>query len=183
MLSSLPLDLARSIVEQVPTALNTASIWTGSDTDTTDFSGTFILGAATPTMNLSVSTATDSEAGKTVTTLMAIASSEVMGDQAVNLNVGGADITAGDYTPSNTITTIPNGATRSSFTFTAVDAVLIEGIAIANLSFSQPSAGITLDNTKNRSVSILDHDGNASLVSTITVLGNATDLFLAKGGR
>ena len=46
------------------TAINTASNWIGSDTDTTNFSGTFSIGgAATPTVNLSVSPNAGSEAG------------------------------------------------------------------------------------------------------------------------
>lgn len=134
-----------------------------------------------PNVNLSVSSGTGSEAGQTVITATATASSTVSGDQTVSLNVGGTNITAGDYTLSNTVITIPNGATSGSVTFTVVEDTLTEGTEIANLSLSNPSAGITLGNTTSQSISILDNDGNASLVTTLTVPGNAMDLFPISG--
>ncbi len=138
--------------------------------------------APTPSVNLSVSATTGSEAGTTAITLTATASSSVTGDQTVNLNVGGTNITAGDYTLSDSVITIPNGATSGSVTFTIVDDTLIEGTEIASLSLSNPSAGIALGNTTNQSISIVDNDGNASLVTTLTISGSATDLYPTNGG-
>jgi uncharacterized protein len=107
-------------VSAAQTAINTASNWTGSDTDTTNFSGTFTIGSTTPTVNLSVSSNTGTEAGQTVITVTATASSAVTGNQTVNLSVGGTNITAGDYTLSNSVITIPNGATSGTVSFTVV---------------------------------------------------------------
>jgi hypothetical protein len=66
----------------------------------------------TPTVNLSVSTATASEAAGTVVTVTATAASPVTGAQTVTLAVSGNHITAGDYSLSGTTITIPDGATQ-----------------------------------------------------------------------
>ncbi|MGA7934700.1 MAG: esterase-like activity of phytase family protein, partial [Kovacikia sp.] len=170
--------------EQWLAAVNNPANWTFNNTGTALPIGSITVssGSATPTVNLSVSSTTGSEAGQTAITVTAIASSAVTGDQTVNLGVAGAGITAADYTLSNTVITIPNGATSGSVTFTVKDDALIEGTEIAGLSLSNPSAGITLGNTTSQGISILDNDGNASLVSTIIVPGNATDLYPTNGG-
>ena len=95
---------------------------------------TFTIGATTPTVNLSVTPNTGTEAGQTVITVTATASSAVSGDQTVNLAVTGAGITADDYTLSNTTITIPNGSTTGSVTFTVVDDVLVEVTETATLT-------------------------------------------------
>lgn len=141
----------------------------------------FTTSVSIPDVNLSTSSNAGSEAGKTVITVTATASSAVTGDQTVNLGVTGTGITAGDYILNNTVITIPNGTTSGSVTFTIADDALIEGTETANLGLSNPSAGITLGNASSQSISILDNDGNASLVNTITIPGNATDLFPTDG--
>ncbi|MCY7274215.1 MAG: hypothetical protein LH702_10845, partial [Phormidesmis sp. CAN_BIN44] len=78
-------------------------------------------GGGNPTVNLSVSATTASEAGRTVITVTATASSAVSGDQTVNLSATGTGITVGDYTLSTGTITIPNGATTGFVTFTVVD--------------------------------------------------------------
>ena len=111
-----------------------------------------------PAVNLSVSSNTGSEAGATVITVTATASQAVVGDQTVSLNISGTGITAGDYTLSNAIITIPDGQTTGSVTFTVVDDGLIEGTETAVLTISNPSAGIVLGATTTQNISIADND-------------------------
>ncbi|WP_211167703.1 esterase-like activity of phytase family protein [Pseudanabaena yagii] len=145
--------------EEARIAINNPSNWTGSDTVTTNFSGSFSIGASSnPTVNLSVSTNTGSEAGTTVITLTGIASSAVTGDQSVTVAVNGLGITTGDYTLSNNVITIANGATTGSVTFTVVDDALVEGTETATLSISNPSSGIALGSTTSLNIAIADND-------------------------
>ncbi|XHX78745.1 MAG: choice-of-anchor I family protein [Stenomitos frigidus ULC029] len=139
----------------------------GSDGTAPDvpFSTTaFTLGAGgggTPTVNLAVSTNTGSEAGQTIVTVTATASSAVTGDQTVSLGVSGTGITAGDYALSANTITIPNGATTGTVTFTVVDDAIAEGTETALLTISNPSAGMTLGGTASQSIAIADNDSAA----------------------
>jgi len=117
-----------------------------------------LTASVTPTVNLSVTSNAGSEAGTTVITVTATASSAVSGDQTLSLGVSGTDITAGDYTLSNSIITILNGQTTGTATFTVVDDVLIEGTETATLTLSSPSAGITLGSTTTQNITIADND-------------------------
>ena len=138
--------------------------------------------APSPAVNLSVSSNTGTEAGQTVITVTATSASAVSGDQTVNLAVSGTGITTGDYTLSNSTITIPNGQTTGSVTFTIADDTVVEGTEVAKLTISNPSTGITLGGTTTQNIIITDNDVNASLVSTVTIAGNATDLFPVNGG-
>jgi len=165
------------------TAINTASNWTGSDTDTTNFSGTFSIGgAATPTVNLSLSPNAGSEAGTTAITVTATASGAVSGNQTVNLAVTGTNITAGDYNLSDTIITIPSGSTTGFVTFTVVDDALVEGIETATLSISSPSFGISLGSTTTQNITITDNDVAVGQAPTIQLdTATTTNLLDANG--
>ncbi len=117
---------------------------------------------ANPTVNLSVSTNTGSEAGTTVITVTATASAAVTGAQTVNLGVTGTNVTAGDYSLSNTVITIANGATTGSVTFTVVDDAVAEALETAVLTISSPSAGLTLGTTLTQNINITDNDTPAA---------------------
>ncbi len=113
--------------------------------------------SATPIVNLTVSSNLVSEAGSTAITVTATASEPVSGNQTVSVGVSGTDITAGDYTLSNTTITILSGETTGTATFTIVDDALVEGNETAILTISNPSAGILIgSNTQN--ISITDND-------------------------
>ncbi|HEY9897188.1 MAG TPA: choice-of-anchor I family protein, partial [Candidatus Sericytochromatia bacterium] len=114
-----------------------------------------------PTVNLAVSSNTGAEAGQTVITVTATASSPVTGDQTVTLGVSGADISTEDYTLSSGTIAIPNGATTGSVTFTVVDDAIAEGTETANLTLSNPSAGMTLAGTVSQSIAIADNDSTS----------------------
>ena len=140
-----------------------AANWTVDQTDgiyTTTVPNTtnFAIATDLPTVNLSVSSSSGSEAGQTVITVTATASNAVTGDQNVTVAVNGLGITTGDYTLSNNVITIVNGATTGSITFTVVDDVLAEGTETAILSISSPSSGIALGSTTSLNLTIADND-------------------------
>ncbi len=97
-------------------------------------------GGTNPVVNLSVSSNSGSEAGQTVITVTATASVAVSSNQTIDLAVSGTNITAGDYTLSQSIITIPAGGTSSSVTLTIVDDNSAEGSESALLTISNPSA-------------------------------------------
>ena len=123
---------------------------------------TFDLTASTvntnPTVNLSVSSNSGTEAAATIITVTATASPAVTGNQTVSLGVSGTNITSGDYNLSNTTITILNGATTGTVTFTVVDDPLVEGPETAILTISNPSSGIVLGSTTTQNISIADND-------------------------
>ncbi|MBD2161963.1 hypothetical protein H6F46_14800 [Limnothrix sp. FACHB-1083] len=116
------------------------------------------ISSVVPTVNLSVSPASGSEAAATAITVTATASAAVSGAQTVTLGVTGTGITTGDYNLSNTTITIPNGATTGSVTFTVFDDALVEGTETATLTISGPSSGIQLGSTTTANVTITDND-------------------------
>jgi hypothetical protein len=126
------------------------------------FSATaFTVGAAMPTVNLSVSSNTGSEAEQTVITVTATASSAVTGGQTVSLAVAGTGITSEDYSLSNTKITIPDGQTTGTVTLTIQDDSLLEGTETAILTLSNPSAGISLGSTISQDITILDNESGS----------------------
>ena len=114
--------------------------------------------SANPTVNLSVTTNAGTEAGTTVVTVTATASAAVTGAQTVNLAVTGANVAAGDFTLSNSVITIANGATTGTVTFTITDDALVEALETAVLTISSPSAGISLGATVTQNITIADND-------------------------
>ena len=144
--------------------------------------------AAIPSVSLSVSSTTGTEAGTTAITVTATATAAVSGAQTVTLAVTGTDITPGDFTLSNTTITIANGATASTVTFTVTDDALAESIETATLTISNPSAGITLGSPLTQNIVITDNDtvyptvnlsvssntGSEQNATTITVTATAS---------
>jgi hypothetical protein len=118
-----------------------------------------------PTVSLSVSANTGTEAAQTVITVTATASSAVTGNQTVNLGVSGINITAGDYTLSNSVVTIPNGATTGSVTFTVADDAEAEATETAVLTISSPTSGITLVTPTTQNISIIDNDNTPPTIA------------------
>ncbi|WZI66393.1 MAG: ExeM/NucH family extracellular endonuclease [Gloeotrichia echinulata IR180] len=138
-------------------AINNSSNWTfGSLTALP--TGSITVSSGIPTVNLSLSSNTGTEAGTTVITVTATASSAVSGNQTVNLGVSGTGITTGDYNLSNTTITILSGQTTGSVTFTVVDDALVEGTETATLTITNPSSGIALGSTITQNIIITDND-------------------------
>jgi len=140
-----------------------------------------------PFVNLSVSSNAGTEAGTTVITLTATASSPVLSNQTVNLAVTGTGITTGDYTLSGSAINIPSGGTTGTRTFTIVNDTLVEGTETATIAISSISSGLLLDSTTSRTVTITDNDfprvnlsvssntGTEAGTTVITVTATATD--------
>lgn len=121
------------------------------------FSPTFVP-PPTPTVSLSLSTTSGSEAGTTVVRVLATSSSVVGSTQTVSVGVSGAGITAGDYTLSNTTITINAGFDTASVKFTVVDDAVFEGTETVTISISSPSSGLTLGSPTSGNVTITDND-------------------------
>ncbi len=122
----------------------------------------------TPSVNLTISTNVGTEAGATVITVTAFASSAVATTQTVSLGVSGTGITTGDYTLSNSTITIPAGFATGTVTFTVVDDALFEPTETAILTISNPSPGIVLGVTTSQNIMILDNDNTAPVISINT---------------
>ena len=147
-------------ISATPSLLASAIVGTATAPNTS-FRGVAIAPGnvvALPSVNLSVSASTGTEAGTTAITVTATASAAVTGDQTVSLAVTGTGITAGDYTLSNSTITILNGATTGTVTFTVTDDALAEVTETATLTISNPSSGIALGATTAQNVDITDND-------------------------
>jgi hypothetical protein len=127
----------------------------GVDTST---ASTFTISIPAPTVNLSVSSTSGSEAGTTSITVTATAAAPVAGNQTVDLALTGV-ATAADFTGTiPTQITIANGATSGQVTFTIADDQIVEINETANLTISNPSAGLQLGTTTTGSFTITDND-------------------------
>jgi predicted extracellular nuclease len=146
------------------------------------FSSTvFTIAATIPTVNLSVTSNTGTEAAQTSITVTATASSAVTSNQTVTLTVSGTNITTGDYTLNNTTTnsvtiTILSGQTTGTATFKVVDDTLLEGQETATLTISNPSSGITLGSTTSQNITIID---NELFISEVHPAGNGNGTYAA----
>ncbi|NBU46508.1 MAG: hypothetical protein EBS34_03515, partial [Flavobacteriales bacterium] len=123
-------------------------------------------------VNLSVSTASASEAATTSISITASATSAVSSDQTLTIAVSGTGITTGDYSISEPIITIPSGSTTGTVTLTITDDNAIEGTETATVTISNPSSGLLLGATTSQSITIADND-IATVVITPTGGGNA----------
>jgi Ca2+-binding RTX toxin-like protein len=111
-----------------------------------------------PTVNLSVSPATITETGSPTLTVTATASSAVVGDQTVEVNLSGT-ATDDDFTgfiPASI--TIADGETTGSFTVNINDDGIVEGSETGTFTISNPSSGIVLGTTTTGEVEITDDD-------------------------
>ena len=128
-----------------------------------------------PTVNLSISATTGSEAGTTAITVTANSSSTLTNNETVDVLVSGTNITSGDYTLSNTTITIPAGASSGSVTFTVVDDALAEGTEVATVSISNPTVGLSLGTNLSQNITILDNDNTIPTIS-INVLSTSNSV-------
>ncbi len=110
------------------------------------------------TVNLTLNSATSSEAASSVITLTATASGAVFGDQTIAVGVTGSGVTSADYNLSNTSITILDGQTTGTATFTIVNDNDLEGSEIARISISTSSSCLTLGTNKFIDLFIFDND-------------------------
>ncbi len=130
-----------------------------------------------PTVNLSVSSNAGTEAGTTIITITATASSAVSSNQTIDLGISGTNITAGDYNLSNTSITIPSGQTTGTTTFIIVNDALAEGTETATLTISNPSSGVALGSTTSQNIAITDND-----VAGVTITQSSGSTDITEGG-
>ncbi len=137
-------------------------------------------GAATttPTVTISFSANTGTEAGVTQITISATSSAPLATAQTVDVIVSGTGVTAGDYTLGNTTLTIPAGQSIASTTFAIVDDADTEGPETANVTLTNPSAGIALGATISGTIAITDNDtaNTAPTISAIPALAAVNGL-------
>jgi predicted extracellular nuclease len=162
-------------------SFTTSRTWATSTTPTATSAITLGSGTTNPSINLSVSSNSGSEAGQTAITATVTASSAVTGDRTVTLTVTGTGITTGDYTLNNTVTnnvviTIPSGQTTGTATFKVVDDTLAEGTEIATLTLSNPSTGLSLGSTISQNITITDND--VAIGAAPTIAENTATPFL-----
>jgi predicted extracellular nuclease len=124
-----------------------------------------------PSVTLSLSAVSGSEAGQTIITVTATATAAVVGSQTVEVGVSGSNITAADYILSNSLITISNGQSSGSVTFTVADDALFEATETATLTLSSPSTGISLGSSISQTISITD---NEILITEIHPSGNSS---------
>lgn len=117
-----------------------------------------IVGTVAPTVSLAVSSTSGSEADKTEITLTATTSSNVAGDQTVEVGVSGTGVTTGDYTLSAAKITILSGTKTGSITLTVVDDFEAEATETATITLVNPSSGLELGTTFAQTVEITDND-------------------------
>lgn len=129
-----------------------------------------------PSVNLSINTATGSEAATTSITLTATASAAVTGDQTVNVALSGTGLTASDFTGIDFSTTqtitILNGATTGTRTFAVADDATYECTETATFTISAPTSGIVLGATTTRTHAITDNDFPTINLSINTTSGS-----------
>ncbi|TSE08869.1 gliding motility-associated C-terminal domain-containing protein [Aquimarina algiphila] len=125
-----------------------------------------------PSVNLSVSPNTGTEAAGTVITVTATSSTAVVGDQTIDLATTGTGITATDFTLSGTTITILDGMTTGTVTFTIEDDALVEGTETATLTISNPSSGITLGTITTQDITITDNDSAPIPTVNLSVSSN-----------
>ena len=117
-----------------------------------------------PTVSLSVSTNTASEAAQTQVTITATTSAAVTTAQTVTLQVTGEDNITSDYTLSGNTITIPAGQTTGTATFTVVDDHITEGLEQDVIAISAVSSGLTIGAPSSQPVNIQDNDPSPTLM-------------------
>ena len=161
------------------TAFTTLSTeWTQSNQDVISNLGSHTCDCfvANPTVNLSINTATGSEALSTSITLTATSSSAVSGNQTVQVTLSGTGVANADFSgvtfPVNI--TILNGATTGTLTFTINNDVAVEGDETATFTIGNPSSGVTVGVTATQNLTISDDDNVTSSLSVIDATGGET---------
>ncbi len=162
---------------------NTSTNWntTGATTIAAN-DWTFTVQPTCPnSVSLSVSVNTGSENDLTVITVTATTSATVLVDEMVDVTVSGLNITAGDYTLSNSTITILAGATQGSITFTVVNDFDLEVTETATLTLSNPTSGIVLGTPITQDITIIDNDAPVNSSPTITFNETSTSNYIDAG--
>jgi hypothetical protein len=119
---------------------------------------TTLTPAINPSVEISASLITGTEADQTVITLTVTSDLPVSGDQNVSLDVTGFDVFATDYNLSSINVVILDGETTGSVTFTVSDDAVYEGNETATITLVNPSPGIMLGTTISVNITLVDDE-------------------------
>lgn len=119
---------------------------------------TVTAAAANPTVNLTVTPSTGTEADSTQFTATVTASAALTTDQTVSFTLTSGTAGTADFTQIPATITIPANSTTGTATFNVVNDTLVEQTESATFAIGNPSSGITLGATTRASVSITDND-------------------------
>lgn len=121
-----------------------------------------------PYANVSLSSATGSEAAGTIITITASIIGTTVSSQTLDVDISGLGITLSDYSLSSTTITIPAGLNPTgSVTFTVLDDILYEGIEVATVTLQNPSAGIELGFNIALNLTINDNEAPKIVINEI----------------
>ncbi|MCF8256624.1 MAG: lamin tail domain-containing protein [Flavobacteriales bacterium] len=169
------------------TTTGTGGIGDGTGNDIV-VNGSVTAASGNPTVNLSASANTGSEAASTYFILTGTASAAVTGPQTVDVALSGTGLTNGDFrvdpdgpgaTPPSAITfpytvTIADGQTSTDLILMVFDDALNEGLETATFTIGNESAGITLGSTTTQDFAITDNDSPVIVASPTSLAGFST---------
>lgn len=155
-----------------------------SKTPFTNFNST---SAFTPSVQISISSNSGSEADQTVITITVTADSPVIGDQNVDLDVSGFNVFSSDYILSTSYVEILDGETMGTATLTVNDDTSYEGDELAVISLINPTSGIVLGATISESVTLVDNEFCPIFTTepdNVTIINSSCDMSCtASGGQ
>ena len=143
-----------------------------------------------PTVELSINTTTASEADETELIVTAIASDPVSGNQNLNIELGGAGVTADDFTTSfPAAIAIADGQTTGSVTFRVASDALVEGEETAVFNATNFTSGIVPGAIASVSTAIADDIPTLAFAKSTTPflapedVGNSDAIALVRTGN
>ncbi|MCF6353078.1 MAG: hypothetical protein L3J06_08720, partial [Cyclobacteriaceae bacterium] len=120
-------------------------------------------------VNLSLSANARTEGNLTTITITATSTIAVTGAQSVDVSISGTNITAGDYSLSNSTINIADNTTSGNITITITDDALYELSETLQVSFLNYSSGLTAGVTTSDNIIITDND----TAPTVTLSSNS----------
>ncbi|MCA9052127.1 MAG: hypothetical protein KDA89_25500, partial [Planctomycetaceae bacterium] len=175
--ATFPITAVNDLIPDGTQTVTLSAMATGFITGTADVD----VEDATTEVNLLVSSTARNEADGSAVTITAVAAKPVIGDQTLDLVIGGTNVTPGDYTLSSATITIPDGQTTGSVTFRVVnDAVTEAATETVQVSMSNLSSGLAAGATPTQTIDIIDNDSASVSIGDVTVIeGDAGDTTIA----
>ena len=130
-----------------------------------------------PSVTLSLSASTASEAGNSIVQIIANSSSPVTNDQIVSFSVTGSGINSSDYTLSDSVIRIPAGSTVGSVNMTILNDGILEGNETASITLNGFTSGIVPGSILTASLIIVDNNTNTppSVLMNVVATNNLID--------
>ncbi len=148
---------------------------------------TTLTPAINPSVEISASLNSGTEADQTIITLTVTSDLPVSGDQNVSLDVTGFDVFPTDYNLSSINVVILDGETTGSVTFTVSDDAVYEGNETATITLVNPSPGIMLGTNISVNITLVDNEFCpvfATEPDNVTIINSSCDISCtASGGQ